>query len=259
MSFDIRATGDWGPTQIIAQWVPSTRVIHPQVDRAIEAAWSAASSRKGIHLFDGPMCRLERWNATPDRLDLSLSPTSYKPFLGTNLHNTHLADQFGADVLANPVGLSTIIQSADGWLLLGRRSSAVAYYPDRVHPFAGALEPAATVDVVSEVRRELREELSMRENQITNIRCIGLAEDRSLRQPELIFLTRSPLTRGQVESNLDQSEHRSVFAVAADRHDVRRVITDPALTPVAEAALALWLNRSDLPPGGSARTVPPTP
>jgi hypothetical protein len=243
VSFDIRATGDWGPAQVTAQWVPSTRTIHTEVEHAIEAAWSLASSRKGIHLFDGPMCRLEHWTATPDRLDLSLSPTSYKSFLGTNLHNAHLADQFGAEVLANPVGLSTILHSADGWLLLGRRSSTVAYYPDRIHPFAGALEPAETVDVFAEVRRELREELSMGPDEIEEIRCIGLVEDRSLHQPELIFHTRSPLTRGQIESNLDQAEHRSVFAVAADRHDVRRVVNDPTLTPVAAAALTIWMTK----------------
>jgi hypothetical protein len=258
VSFDIRATGDWGPAQVTAQWVPSTRTIHPEVEHAIETAWSLASSRKGIHLFDGPMCRLEHWTPTPYQLDLSLSRTSYKSFLGTNLHNAHLADQFGVRVLANPVGLSTIVGSTDGWLLLGRRSSAVAYYPDRIHPFAGALEPAETLDVFAEVRRELREELSMGPSEIDDIRCIGLVEDRSLRQPELIFLTRSPLTRGQIESNLDPAEHRSVFAVAADRDDVRRVVSDPFLTPVAAAALTLWLDGSDLPPGGDARTVPTT-
>jgi hypothetical protein len=245
VSFDIRAAGNWGPAQISARWVPSTRVIRPEVESAVEAAWSLASSRKGIHLFDGAMCRLEKWTASRDRLDLVLSPTSYKPFLGTNLHN---ARDLESDVMANPVGLSTILQSGDGWLLLGRRNALVAYYPNRIHPFAGALEPADPLDVFAEVRRELREELSMTESHIADIRCIGLVEDRSLRQPELVFLTRTPLTRGQIEASLDRVEHHAVFAVAADRRDVRGVLAEPALTPVAAAALTLWLDASDLPP-----------
>ena len=85
------------------------------------------------------MCRLERWTVSPDgsRLRLSLSETSYKPFYGTNMSHPELADRFGADVMANPVGVSPALETADGYLLLGRRNSAVAYYPGRLHPFAG--------------------------------------------------------------------------------------------------------------------------
>ena len=245
MNFDIRASGNWGPAQITAQWVGSTRVIHPDVERAIDAAWSLASSRKGIHVFDGPMCRLERWSASPDRLDLSLSRTSYKAFLGTNLHNAQLADQFGAEVLANPVGLSTIIQ-ADNMLLLGRRNDFVAYYPNRIHPFAGALEPAETVDVFAEIRRELHEELSMESTDIADIKCIGLVEDRKLRQPELVFVTNSTRTYEELRSQLDRTEHQEIFAIAAGSGTARLAMNDPMMTPVAAATLELWA-RTDYP------------
>lgn len=251
--FDIRARGDWNEGQVTARSVAGGRVILPPVERAIEAAWLLASSRPGIHLFDGPMCRLETWSASAQNLELSLSRTSYKPFLGTNLHNAHLADRFGVEILANPVGLSTILQTSDRWLLLGRRNEAVAYYPGRVHPFAGALEPDDEVNVFAEVRRELREELAMSERDIAQMRCIGLVEDRRLRQPELIFLTATTLTRDQVEANLDRTEHRSAFAVAAEGKAVRGVLSDPALTPVAAAALTLWAESHDLPPH-----LPPT-
>src|SRR5205823_2713337 len=114
-----------------------------------------------------------------------------------------LADELGKDVLANPVGLSTTLQTVDGWLLLGRRNDSVAYYPNRVHPFAGALEPHDELDIFDEMRRELREELDFGPNDILDMRCIGLVEDRELRQPELIFTTESTAGRSQIESRLD--------------------------------------------------------
>ena len=46
-----------------------------------------------------------------------------------------------ADCLANPVGVSPALLSADNFLIMGRRNASVAYYPNRIHPFAGALEP----------------------------------------------------------------------------------------------------------------------
>src|SRR3954447_18914183 len=138
----IRATGQWQPGDLRVTWAQSTRRKMPEVERQIDDAWAEAKARIGDKLFDGPMCRLENWSASQDHLDLQLSRTSYREFLGTNLTNAAIADEYGPEVLANPVGLSSALESSDGWLLLGRRNQWVAYYPNRVHPFAGALEPA---------------------------------------------------------------------------------------------------------------------
>ena len=242
--FDLRAAGDWLPHQVRVTWTSNSRKIVPEVERAIDEAWNAAAARLGDKLFDGPMCRLEKWSASPDLLELTLSRSSYRPFLGTNLHNARLGDAYGVEVLANPVGLSTALQTADGYLLLGRRNVAVAYYPNRVHPFAGALEPREPMDVFAEIRRELREELHLTPGDVENIRCVGLVEDRSLRQPELIFIALTTPTKAELESQLDRAEHLAVYPVKAHRRDVERAMRDPLLTPVAVASLALWLERS---------------
>ena len=83
--FAILASGDWPEAAVTTRWGASARRIVPEVEAAIERAWAAASHRLGEKLFDGPMCRLERWEAAPARLHLDLAPTRYKPFLGTNL------------------------------------------------------------------------------------------------------------------------------------------------------------------------------
>jgi len=236
----IRETGDWATGQVTVRWAESSRVIHPEVERAIESSWQAAAARLGDKLFDGPMCRLEYYQATPDQLALTLSRSNYKPFLGTNLHNAQLADRFGANVLVNPVGISAALETADGWLLLGRRNESVAYHPGRVHPFAGALEPHDPLDVFDEIHRELDEELSLAAADITALRCIGLVEDQQLRQPELIFHARSTLTRAAIEARLDATEHVATYPIRAIDSEIQRAIGDPVLTPVAVAALMLW-------------------
>ena len=160
--------GDWGPGDVEVEWVASTRRVVPEVEALIERAWAEATARPGAHLFDGPACRLERWEVSPDgtRLRLALSHTSYKPFFGTNMSHPELADRYGPEVMANPVGVSPALETSDGMLLLGRRNGAVAYYPNGVHPFAGALDPADGGDVFRAVRRELAEELALTEPEV---------------------------------------------------------------------------------------------
>lgn len=234
------AIGDWTPQQVQVTWRESTRRIVPEVDSMIERAWEQVLSRPGVRLFDGPMCRMESWEATADQLRIALSRTSYKPFLGTNIAHPELADRLGREVMANPVGVSPALHTADDFLLLGRRNASVAYYPNRTHPFAGALEPRDGGNLFAAVRRELHEELSLVDEDIAEIRCTGIAEDLALRQPELIFRVRSKLTRSRIEAQVHAEEHGDSIAIPATRDGVERVVPEPSLTPVAVASLLLW-------------------
>jgi hypothetical protein len=234
------AIGDWEPGQVTTTWTASTRRIVPEIEQLIDQAWEATLRRPGVKLFDGPMCRMESWESSPQLLRIVLSETSYKPFLGTNLAHPELADRFGRDVMANPVGVSPALHTADEFLLLGRRNASVAYYPNRTHPFAGALEPRDRGDVFAAVERELAEELSLRDSDIAEIRCTGIAEDVALRQPELIFRVRTTLTRSQIESQVHTEEHGDSIAIHARPEHVLQVLDHPALTPVAIASLLLW-------------------
>ncbi len=241
------ATGDWSEAQVIARAVDqSSRRIIPKVEAAIAQAWDSARANPTIHLFDGPLYRLESWRATREQLNLTLSPTTYRTFYGTNLHNPHLADTHGPDVLANPVGVSAALLSSDDHLLFGRRNATVAYYPNRVHPFAGAVDPRDTPEtngspnVFHAVRRELREELNFTDEHLADLRCLGLVEEQQIRQPELIFLARSTLTRAEIETRVDNTEHGGSVAIPAQQPAVQDAIHDDALTPVAVASMLLW-------------------
>ncbi|HVT89106.1 MAG TPA: NUDIX domain-containing protein [Tepidisphaeraceae bacterium] len=253
------AIGIWRPGQITVSWTQSSRPVIPQVEELIEQAWLAGTQKIGRHLFDGPMCRMESFDARDGQLALTFSRTSYKPFWGTNLNHPEIAEEFGAAALANPVGASALLISSDGFLLMGRRNNSVAYYPGRVHPFAGAIEPSDNLDVFEEVRRELREELSLTPKDVSEILCLGIAEDQSLRQPELIFAVRTKRTREQIEANLEPTEHQSVWTTSATQESVEKALGgDEWFTPVAVAALALvgrnlfgieWFDKTRGPAG----------
>jgi 8-oxo-dGTP pyrophosphatase MutT (NUDIX family) len=244
LPFDLLVTGHWRPGQVRATWTEDSRPHIKEVEQAIERAWSAANAQKGKKLFDGPMCRLEQWNATPDVLELILSPTSYRIFFGTNLLNPKLADQFGKSALANATGLSAGLMTSDGFLMLGRRNESVAYYPGRVHPFAGSMEPGDAGDVFAAMQRELGEELNIKSYEIQDIHCAAIAEDRSIRHPELILPIFLSLTREQIEARLDAAEHETCRAIPLKVADLERAIGDGEMTPIAAATV--WIVRKQL-------------
>lgn len=240
MSFSLLASGTWTPSDVRTTQVPSARRIVKDVETIIESHWRAATREKGRLLFDGPMCRLESFQVTGASLHLNLSDTSYKVFLGTNLSHPHLADQYGPEVLANPVGVSVGLVTNDNWMLLGVRNGKVAYYPSRIHPFAGSLEPAEGGDVFAAAARELEEELSLKRDELRELTLVGIVADATIRQPELIFRARTSLKRSEVEARLDPAEHSAIFAIEANPQSLLRTAMDPRLTPVATAAITLW-------------------
>jgi hypothetical protein len=174
---------------------------------------------------------------------MTLSQTGYKTFWGTHLCNRELKDTHGRGIIANSLGMSPSLETSDGYLLLGRRNDRVAYYPSRVHPFAGCTEPptdCAPLDLFKEIRRELTEELNLTLEDVPELRCAGLVEDVSIFQPEIMFRAKSRLTRAQIESALDRTEHQATYAIAATAAGVETALADPSLTPVAVASLLLW-------------------
>lgn len=235
----VRTTGCWRDGQVLVRETPTT--YHPSADTeaAIERAWTAAKARLGDHLFDGPMCRFEGFeiDAAGGRCVLSFSRTSYRLFLGTNLASATLPGQ----ERANPVGVSTGLVSADGWFLLGRRSGRVAYYPHRLHPFAGSLEPSDRPDLFDEARRELREELSLSAADVGDLALLGIVEDLAISHPETILHARTTLARGEVESRLDRHEHAECWACRDDPRALAEAAVAELghLTPVALGAMLL--------------------
>lgn len=247
----IHHAGEWAAHQVSTTWAPSAYIAPPGVQSLIDNAWNTAISVPGRNLFDGPMCRLESWDVSAERVAISLSRTSYKTFWGTNISHPELGEAHGVIALANPVGVSPALESADGWLLLGQRNTRVAYYPSRVHPFSGCLEPgdatllspdpgSASPSLFHAVMRELNEELGLLPNEVPEVRLTGIAEDLTLRQPELIFRAKSRLNLAEIQARLDLAEHDSIVSIRGTPSKVSQAVRNPILTPVAASTLLLW-------------------
>jgi len=186
------------------------------------------------------MCRLESFTADPQGLRMVLSEITYKSFAGTNMHNPQFGSQYGESAMANPLGISVALISADGFLAMGRRNERVAYYPGRIHPFAGALEPEDGVDVFSAVGRELNEELGLAADELTEMKCLGIAEDRGLVQPELICYAQVSKTLEELRRVVDEVEHDAIVPIAVERDTFDRELRGAKLyTPIALATILL--------------------
>lgn len=240
----IHARGTWPAERLSTSWAESTHCLSPSCQEQVNDAWVDALSVPGVRLFNGALCRLESHVSDDRGLHLTLSRTTYKDYLGTNARNPEWADLHGPHVLANPVGTSVALLSGDGYLIFGMRGVSVALYPRHAHPFGGTMEipePGRRVDLMAEMTREIEEEIGITKLELDGLRAIALAEDCTMRQPELIYAARTSLDRSAIVERLDLLEHTACWMLRNDADAIDDVLGgEMPVSPVLRATLLAW-------------------
>jgi hypothetical protein len=211
LNLRLHALGPFSEGQVRMAWREDGQRIRPEVRALVDEVWSEQTDlarREGRSLFNGQLVRYLRHRVSDGCLKIAVGPTDYAHFLATNVLNACRADEIGWDQFSCPMGTSTTLLTADGWLLAGRRNERVAIHRNTVHTFSGGLEAKhkqadGAFDVFANMRRELAEELNIGHDDIVEMTCLALACDRQVRQPELIFDTEVSLTRDEIAARID--------------------------------------------------------
>lgn len=228
----------------------------PDLEEMVARAWRGHLNNAGLrgyHLYNGRIVRLLRYRVEDNRLLMEGGPSDFAHFIGTNYLNYHRASEFGWDTFSNPIGVSGILITRDGWILYGRRNERVACHPGYVQAFGGSLEVQelqadGTFDAFACVLRELEEEAGVRDCDVTEITCIGLARDRQIRQPELIFDVQVRQSREEMADRLrhdDPEQEHAEMVTCRDEPDaiVPFIRTAGLISPVSVGALFLHGRR----------------
>ena len=247
-TFFLDVAGRFTRQGILTEWTPQHRITNPEVERIVENTWASeieCAHRAGRRLYNGRLCRLWESSCENQNLVLKLGEVSFKEFLGTNLTHAYLRYFHGPEVLADAVGVSIVVTTSDGFIVLGRRSQSVFYHAGRIHPVGGMLEYKTDVaphpfDAAAE---ELIEETNLDPGDLREMLCIGLVRDKHIVQPELIFDATvsadfSAIRQAHPQAS-DAGEHSELLAVrdhpAAVVNFIEQNFAD--LTPLGTASL----------------------
>jgi len=251
-SFSVDTIQTFYPTDITLSWHDANRPTSPAVERLIRETWEtqyALAEHTKTVLFNGDLVRASRIDATGTGLHFELGPTCFRDFLGTNLLNAARVVKEDARYLANALGISSIVVTADGYIALGRRNESVAFHTGFLHTFGGLVDPSdrtkhGTVDLFGAATRELCEELNITVDEIAKIVGIGVVRDRLILQPELLFDVTITATRGELLERFDplakDQEHTAIEFVYEEPDAILPFLRRASpVAPVAEAGLLI--------------------
>src|SRR6266478_8991348 len=161
LEFEILARGLYRPEQLDMTYDPSLRMpIHPAMQSWMDTLWEqklTIAREKGIPLFDAPLFRLVEAEAKPGgTLRLLLGDTGYKEYVTTRV--PEFAQGRKREELSNALGVCSVVETSDGYILLDRRQG-VDVYAGRYHVIGGFFERGLDMgerpDPFAAMRREI--------------------------------------------------------------------------------------------------------
>lgn len=177
---------------------PDRHVSYTHAQQAdIERHWRRMIAA-GRRMEDLPLYRLEGFSGDANSLRLQLGPTSYRIYSSTNVAQPEWAQPTGGPMCANPLALSAVMVTADGFAVLQQRSARTGEYPSVWHITpSGHLHPPDSP--LEALLAETEEELGASpEEVIGSPEVIGLLESLEVGKPELILRGRLSVTSQEI-------------------------------------------------------------
>ena len=157
------------------KWKPDKAEKPSKLIRAERNFWnSLLQANPEKRLFNGALAALEEFFFDAGRLLLTLSATDYRAYLYAQNHRNS-----GENFAAQTLGISAVVRTNDGSVVLMKRSARVGEYPNRLDVFGGHIDPHVhrkngKPDPCTAIGAELQEELGVTPGEIEGMKILGL-------------------------------------------------------------------------------------
>lgn len=233
--FRIYLSGCWTPAQIQIAYHPTEYTFPADFAHRVETYWQELIAEGKRYLFNGALCRLEKFDADNENLQLSFSRTCYRDLLFSNVNTAELIAALGENGPVQALGVSAVIETSDGFLPIIRRSMHVGEGPGALDIIGGHIHPDehfrdGAPNVFMAIKDEIHTELGVPLDLLNDCVCIGLTGSFHQRKPELAFFVRLPLTMLEIQQLAQQApegeEYSELLAIRADPATIKKFVVE---------------------------------
>lgn len=200
--YQILHKGEFSSDQVQITYREGRIQQHEEALQFISTKWKKAQAENS-ELFNGRLYRLDNHTVTKNLLQLSVSDTDYKEYVGTR--DIDFVNKFGMEFTSNPISVGIVLITLDNKIILGRRTNDVDIEKSKIAVMAGYADPSLDCkenkpDLFYAVKREVSEELLIDMNSISNLKSLGLVYNSCRNQTYMPF-------QGQIQAYADDIQN----------------------------------------------------
>lgn len=186
----------------------------PEIEQRVNALWDERKIFDPV-IPDTKMLLAHNVWRNGNMLGVTCGPSSRKYFTGTT--HEDIASCANGRYVRRSVAMQAITITSDHCVLLGVRTPKTGY-PLQRHTVPGGRLQVDEIDPLNGIVVEYKEELGLEQDEIHDLKCIGLVSDLvyGFMSYEFIFMAQTKLTARQLIT-------RALTAVSANEHPVLEV------------------------------------
>jgi 8-oxo-dGTP pyrophosphatase MutT (NUDIX family) len=232
MPYKIITEGKFIPKDIRTLYKRNKRLSQSQEAlQFIETKWNEFVSNSS-KAFNGRLFRVDKYDTvTNNYIELQLSDTDYKEFVGTRDHE--FVNKFGKEYTANPLSVGALMVTQDYKIILGKRSAVdTDIGKNKISVIGGYLDPSndlsnrnnKIVDIFQAVTREIYEETGINNKNIVELICIGLIDNKEHNQINLPFYTKLDISAEQIKAHITTPQEKEFSQIITINSSVQSII-----------------------------------
>ncbi|OGM31447.1 hypothetical protein A2803_05250 [Candidatus Woesebacteria bacterium RIFCSPHIGHO2_01_FULL_44_21] len=168
--FRVFTEGIFQAETVTAEIVPSTRKLTENLQAQLDERWSDYQGKKWPNDENPSRFRYEGYEVVDGVVKLKVAPSiSYKDSI---TWGPDLTQQYGQDAAPLPLMVSSLIETSDGKIVIGKRNGRADYKAGGLSGMGGAINikedtrPDGTLDILHALGREIEEESGVKLQEI---------------------------------------------------------------------------------------------
>jgi 8-oxo-dGTP pyrophosphatase MutT (NUDIX family) len=193
--YEVLAVGPFLPKQIAIQYESRAIEFSPSMLDFIEREWES-KIKMYPGMYNGLLYHLDKYEVQRNSIELHLSDTNYKEYIGTR--NSLFQLKYGDKWLSKPLSVGMVLVTADEQCVIGVRGGSVDSYHGKYATVAGYMDRGGDItyglpDPHATVIRELFEETGVIDSEINKTVCLGFTGRKQTLAAFLVQLNISSL------------------------------------------------------------------
>ena len=216
----------------------------PEASNYIKKQWED-SIKQNASMFSGDLVSVKKNNSNSEYIDIDTFHTTFDDFFVSK--RNEFRTRFPKEIQTTVLSVGCVIITSDNYLVLGTRANHLAFESGKVTVVSGLADNRDIVqnkqiDIFGCIRREMQEEIGIKEDEIQLLSCIGLIGNFKHHNVYVPFFGCVNVSFSQIIERKNDGEILKNIKIKNSKSAIQEKLQNNNLSDITKPTLEIYLN-----------------